>query len=547
MISVYKTINKWYNNITENVFQGDIHMKFRKTIAAFLSVLFTAVLISSCTKEFETIDNKTIKVLIKSSNIPDNWDKIINKFETESGTGIKLDTEFVSDGDYKDKLNMRMTAGEEYDLVFDAPWLLMPSFISSGIYAPIEDYFNNDNYPGLKQAFSKEMIEANKYNGHLYSVPVMRTYGSGIYCIYYRKDLCKKYNIPEITTQETFENYLQTINFNESGMIPLSVTASRGFFNMYLPDEVELAQNHIVKISKVGGTAYVLLNRDNNSIKSIAYEGDHTDAFKDFPAPYNDPYGENGFLSMYNTHRRLNRYLSTDSLNSRDSTAELCGDKGAAMISSLDSYELISKSFYESLPDAELGYWIYNPKSAAMANEARITTLEGNNFLCVPAVSDKVDLTMKFLDWLYANQDNHDLFELGIEGEDWNKIGDDKYEIVPGSDYNFPGYALTWNPNYVRFDTALPEDVFKYKKYDLSPSSYYISPIAGFHYDSSKTQSEIVTVNGILAEVDTALAHGALENPIEILNANRAKAKKAGRDIIEEDFRNQLTEFLNNR
>ena len=107
-----------------------------------------------------------------------------------------------------------------------------------------------------------------------------------------------------------------------------------------------------------------------------------------------------------------------------------------------------------------------------------------NNFVCVPISSSKVDLTMKFLDWLFSSEENHDLFELGIEGEDWEPVGEDQYRVIEGETaaqtYTFPGYVLTWNPNYVKFPDTLPDDILAYKKYDLEKDAYYISAACRF-------------------------------------------------------------------
>ena len=43
------------------------------------------------------------------------------------------------------------------------------------------------------------------------------------------------------------------------------------------------------------------------------------------------------------------------------------------------------------------------------------------NNLVIPVTSKHADETMKFLDWLFQSQDNHDLFELGIKGDTGRK------------------------------------------------------------------------------------------------------------------------------
>lgn len=32
---------------------------------------------------------------------------------------------------------------------------------------------------------------------------------------------------------------------------------------------------------------------------------------------------------------------------------------------------------------------------------------------------------MCFLDWVFGTQEEHDLFQYGIEGEDWEPVGED--------------------------------------------------------------------------------------------------------------------------
>lgn len=185
-----------------------------------------------------------------------------------------------------------------------------------------------------------------------------------------------------------------------------------------------------------------------------------------------------------------------------------------------------------------------------MKPQARVTNLQGNNFICIPAWSKKVDKALTFLDWLYANSTNHDLFELGVEGEDWKAIGDDRYEQIKSDDneaYSFPGYVLTWNPNYVRFLDTLDEDIYEYKKYDLDRNAYYESPLAGFMFDTSKLQTESTVVSGIKSEVETALAHGALDDPVGKLNENINKCLDNGLDVIREEAIRQINEFLANK
>ena len=88
-----------------------------------------------------------------------------------------------------------MMGGDEYDLVFDAPWCHLKEMAADEYYADLSEYFNNDEYPGLKAAFSPEVMENNKWYGQMCYIPLMRTYGNGIPAVHYRKDWAKEWGI----------------------------------------------------------------------------------------------------------------------------------------------------------------------------------------------------------------------------------------------------------------------------------------------------------------------------------------------------------------
>lgn len=485
-----------------------------------------------------------INVMLMGSE-PVGWSDVMAKYD-EIGPGVKLNVEWVSQGDMKDKLNLRLTAGEDYDLVFDAPFLKMKDFAADGLYLPLEDLINSGDYPNLQKAYREDVWKANYYYGHLYGIPNMRTYGNGIDCVYYRQDLADKYGIGQIDSYDKLQEYFEAILANEPAMIPLGVGSTRGFYTMFAQNAVDMAKDHIVRIS-AGGFCHVLLNDDNTEVVDIVYEGSEPDAYANFPEKYRDGklLGQERAVKL----TEWKKYLETDSLNQKDEQAIFKGGKAAAIINNLDAYEQMQSDLKNSLPESQLGTFIIPDAVRNKEPEARITSLQGNNYICIPATSKKVEKTLTFLDWLMASKENHDLFELGIEGKDWNAVGEDQYSIPEGqnSNYTFPGYVLTWNPNYVRFSDKLPEDILEYKKYDLEETAYYPSPLAGFLFDTSGIQTEMTKVNAIVSENATALEHGALEDPISVMRETNAEAEQNGREVIREELKKQINEFLANK
>ena len=526
-----------------------MNKKLKRLTAISAAAVMSLSCLAGCGM-YKSPSRDAIKVMLSGTE-PVGWEAVLEKYN-EVGPGVELNVEWVSPGDMKDKLNLRMTAGEDYDLVFDAPFLKLKNFASDGIYEALEPYIlESDDYPSLKAAYDEEVWKANYYYGHLYAIPNMRTYGNGIDCVYYRKDLAEKYGIGEIDSYEKYQAFLDAILANEPSMIPLGVSASRGFYTLFAQDGVEYAKDHIVRIS-AGGFCHILLNDEETEVIDIVYEGSSPEEYAAFPEKYRD--GQKFGQARLNKLVEWNKYLETDSLNQKDAGAIFKGGKAASIIDNLDAYEQMASDLKNAMPDSELGTFIISDTVRNMENEARVTSLQGNNFLAIPATSKKIDKTLTFLNWLFESKENHDLFELGIEGKDWTAIGDDQYSL-PSQDgkmasslqYTFPGYVMTWNPHYVRFSDRLPDNILEYKKYDLKPEAYYPSPLAGFMFDTSSIQTEMTKVNAIMAENATALEHGALANPVEVLQKENAEAEKSGREEIKAELRKQVNEFLANK
>lgn len=63
------------------------------------------------------------------------------------------------------------------------------------------------------------------------------------------------------------------------------------------------------------------------------------------------------------------------------------------------------------------------------------------NLNAISSTSEDPESGLKFLNWLYASEENHDLFHYGIEGTHYTKTGDHRIEQVKGDDGN-PLYSM---------------------------------------------------------------------------------------------------------
>ena len=282
-------------------------------------------------------------------------------------------------------------------------------------------------------------------------------------------------------------------------------------------------------------------------VRNIAANGDPDEAFAAFPAPFRtDPH--NARLEKI---REWNRFAESDSINQRNSMEMLIARRSGADIRTLDEFETIHAQLSAAVPGAELGTFIFIDRLRNMELGAVPSDFRANNFLAVPEVSRNVDATMGFLNWIFTNSDNHALFELGIEGTHWVDINERTFALPEGVDpllnYTFPGFVMTWNPNFVRFADTMPAHIRAYREFELNRDMFRQSALMGFQFDPEPVRTEMARLAPIVDEVRVPLAHGILENPVQVQRDNTARMRQNGLDIVEAEFVRQLNEFLASR
>lgn len=498
----------------------------------------------------------TLKILFKGPKVQ-GWDGVYEEFlkQTKDTLNTELDVTFVEHADYKDKLNLEMTSGADYDLVFDASWIHLKELAADGYYADLSGYFNNDQYPGLKNAFSEEVMNANKWYGQMCYIPLYRAYGNGIPCVYYRKDLAEQWGVGEIDSMDKLETYWAKAK--ENGMIPLSARDNRGFFQLYTingaypaTDERASSTSSGLAFYSVGGCTFWVYVRDNK-IQAIAAEGSGDENFAGFPQGYNYDFGVDRYEKFAEWQNK--GYLSADSMTCKDENTPFWAGQAASSIGNLDEYEKNVNGMSTYTASAELGFFVYIDSLRDMQLGSYPTGYGANNGLAVPASSKNIDRTMQFLDWMFGDAAHHDLFELGVEDVDWEAVGTDQYTDLTGYASTFPAYGFTWNPHYVKFPSTLSDEALAYRKWETEESSFERSPVVGFSFDATSSEMSTYTaqVKAIADMVAVTKLHGILSDGSntygsmkEMLESNVDACYAAGADKIQEELVKQLTAYL---
>lgn len=488
---------------------------------------------------------------------PAGWDAVYEEYlnRTKDSLNIELDITWVEHADYKEKLNLEITSGGGWDLVFDASWVQLKNLAPEGYYADLTEYFNNPEYPGLQKSFTEEVMEANKWFGKMCYIPLFETYGNGIPCVWYRADWAKEWGIGtngEINSYDEMEEYWQTAKDN--GLIPYGANQSRGFFQIksIAGGSYEGAAQAGIQSVSSGGLTFWVYSKDGQLV-DIAVEGSGDEAFANFPDGWNYDFA----VKRYEDFAKWQEagYIDPDSLSCTDYETGFDAGLSASIVGTLDDYnKRVVNCQSWGTDESAIGFFVYVDSIRNMESGAIPTSRGGNNGWCVPASSTKIDSTMKFLDWMFSSQENHDLIQLGIEGVDFEYGDEGTYNVLSSYSADLGGYSFSWNPEYALISSQYQGKALEYRKYELQPDTFVSNKILGFQFDTSDVDlsTSVAQCKAVTDMVSTVKLHGiktdgygnSYDTMTEMIQANVKEAMANGGQEIYDALKTQLEAYL---
>lgn len=149
-------------------------------------------------------------------SVQDAMNKIIRE---KAGAEVKI--EFIDQAAYKQRMNLMMASGKEFDLCHTGYALNYNEAIRAGGLMEISDVIEKaapDIWDQLPE-YAKSAVERN---GEIYAIPNIQIYAKCVGATI-RKDLADKYNLDlsKVSCIEDLEPFLQTIKENEPQYYPL--------------------------------------------------------------------------------------------------------------------------------------------------------------------------------------------------------------------------------------------------------------------------------------------------------------------------------------
>ncbi len=426
------------------------------------------------------------------------------RLESEVGINVKL---IYKGWDvYWDQKAVLLAAGEPIDLYWDG----LPDLSTMVNNQHCQDIGQliKDNCPDMLKVIPESQLAGGLVNGIQYGIPSAYAPSSCMFqlvCV--REDILEGVGMSDIKTADDLKTF--------------AAKAAEQYPEMNGPADIifkPLTRNFATEqYTWIAAGDAVVYGEDSKK----AYCYFETDAFKKV-AQFNQ--------SMYNDG--LYRDELTTNYNERDSRMQ----QGTYLWveGSLGKENEIIASVRSQDPNAKLKSFLLNPTAD------KYITACGGEVLCVPYSAQNPAGAMKFLNWLYKNQENYLFCLYGPEGENYTV---ENGRIVL-KDPGFEGYFYEWmfrNANYTMFTSDVSDDFIKmYESWDDNAKT---SDVIAFHFDNSNVREIETAITEVVNQRFTPIECGFVDFDTNY-EAAVQELKNAGIDQYVAEVQKQLDEFF---
>lgn len=506
----------------------------RKMLKQMMGVFLTAMLLSGCgqtaapaagsmpaesaetKKAEETVqvpaaDGETVTVkYLRPGTAPEQDDELvaaINEKLAADGTGLQLEIMYVPSDVFSDKVNMMLSAGEEFDLLaVMEDQKSFTTYIGTEGIQPITEYVKQSDV--LQKVIPEWMWESATVKGEIYTIPANWTENADqACCITIRREKLEEYGLDDPQTMDDLLEMCEVFTKNWEGasapvIIPMYKEPFTWLFRT-LDTYPFTVQKDLIYIGQDG------------TVKSWI----ETDEFKQTADFFNTCYKEG--------------YIPDDVLSPSFSSwnTMLTGDfiwvDGCQMWGTKEVWN-------ERIPGSNLDSIYLNPSAASFRPQSF------RNDTAVSSTSQHPAEAVKFMEWVYSSQENYDLMVYGVEGLTWSDEGEGLYtKLIP--DFEFNADWMIGNMEYERYEVGTYEkfiEIMGVEKPDAENSV-----VLNFTFDPTNVSTEYANC---LAEVEAVIYPiklGIISYEEGYENA-LAKLKAAGIDAVVAEYQSQLDAYL---
>ncbi|MGN7862403.1 DUF3502 domain-containing protein [Microbacterium sp. 22303] len=505
--------------------------------AAAFSIGLGAAL-TGCSPSGSTGSVSGTSLSILPGTAPTNWKTVLDKFNAglRKEHGFALDAQFINWTNYGQQSLLKFTAGAKFDNALQALWLNLAQLQQQKALADLTSEVAK--WPNLSKQLPSDLIDANKWSGHLWGIPQANSAGR-VQHFSIRKDLAEKHGFGAIEDYDTLEKYFYDVKQKESGVTPFAVASNQTF---------ELAIGPQGPVGLFDQAGWAAPSRYFNTLfagSGLYFSFDERKLASGTADPI--PFWEN--TQIVDTLRRIRKYyqdgiINADGLNTDSATITAQFQAGKfggqwAITDGTASNALVA--LRKAVPTADLQEVL--PFGGPLGSQKPLQTFQADNLVVVSARGGDLDRAMALQDYL-SIQKNHDLLGYGIEGTDWSPQGENGIKQL--SSYSFPGFALLWRSKLERRSSYMTESESAVFDWAQSYDNFTRATLASFIPDVTPVKQAAAAMNNVITQFANPLFYGVVDVDSQ-LDQLKAAADGAGLSTLQNEMAKQVQAYLKAR
>ncbi len=441
----------------------------------------------------------------------------------------KLSILFLPWSDWKTKYSLTLAGGDQVDLMYTSDWAYYSQEAAKGAFLEITDDFVSKYMPMTKEKQVPASWDEVKIGGKMFSIPQSKiNHNDGMVVI--RDDLRTKYNLPELTSVDDFENYLFTIAKNEDSILAYNASKDNDSFNIFYNQDLSKVDiGYDFSYDYKGDTAIPSVDE----VRYQFFDPDYVSILKRMKT-----WAEKGVFPK----NALNNDIQV-----RDS---MQNGKSAALSWNFTVYSA-GKQMRTNNADWVPGYYDITP------NGMHIPMKYSNDCIAIAAVSKNPERAAATLDVMKFDPNVGFALRAGLENVHWTAVGATEYKEIPEKTPDYLPDAWTWGirPTQNYFEGLVPG--FRKLLGDGSPETvqndamiekwtavYKNPPCRAFRFDETSVTNELAAVNALRDQYMPALRLGMAGDVDAKIAEFKNAADGAGLGKITTEFKAQLADYI---
>jgi ABC-type glycerol-3-phosphate transport system substrate-binding protein len=428
----------------------------------------------------------------------------------------KIELSFISLADWPTKYPLLLTGGDSIDLVYASGWNGYPENAKKGAFVELTPEFIETYMPMSAKMEKEAAWNQAKVGNQIFAAPRNYTENQSYGAVLIRKDIREKYNIPEVTDFESYENFLFEVAANDKEGYGMYAFPSLPMVGEFMQPEKNI---------------YTVYN-------NLVWNAD------------DEPDADN--LQFLYTTEEYHWYITK--------MAEWAA-KGvwptSAISSTTHTYDQFSEGRSYSMPARLQEAAEYMNDAEALGGECEFIDIipEGHytrlsnyngDMMAISNFSQDPERAAVLLDILKCDKEINDLCQGGIEGrhyianEDGTRSNGPEYQ-----DYPYSGWAWGLREGEYYREEAVDERIAAVEASfteKLMPDEMWI--FDGFSTDDSMYTAEIAVINSIISEYRYSFDLGVYGDKTEATYQEFVKKlNDAGLEKVMDEWIRQAKEF----